>query len=545
MRLSIVLRLSAACLILSPNPGMAGPAPLPQFRRNGEAIQLHVDGRPYIGLAGELHNSSPSSPSWMAPIWDKLARNHVNTVIGVASWEQIEATEGHFDFSAVDAQIQQARAHKMRLVLIWFGGFKNADSNYTPSWVRRDIQRFARVERDPSAKPHGIVAYLGLNPAISVFSEALVNADAKAFAALMRHIRTVDPKQTTIMVQVENEVGLLGDSRDRSAPAQDAWAGPVPPKLLEYLRGHSSKLRPELRALWEQQGARDTGSWAEVFGNGKAAEEVFMAWHFARYVERVAQAGAAEYALPMYTNAWLRPTKETAPGDYPSGGPTAHMIDVWKAAAPNLSLVAPDIYIDDFSGVLAEYRRSDNPIFIPEAKIKAGNLFVALGQFNAVAFSPFGIEDTPDGADLPQAYHVLGSMTDLIAKAQTTGSIRGFSLAKGQKTQVELGGYKLDISGPISTQGAFGAGTGAEAAQTDNAYGLAMALGKDEFLIVGRGINLRFSAANATVEIDKAEEGTFRNGQWVRGRIMNGDERYALFPEDSLRIIRMTLFKRP
>ncbi|MEO6716143.1 MAG: beta-galactosidase [Novosphingobium sp.] len=294
---------------------------LPRIERHGEAVQLIVDGAPYPVLGGELHNSSASSPAYMAPIWDKLARNGLKTVIGVASWELVEPKEGHLDFAAVDDQIRQARAHSIKLVLIWFGAFKSAESTYAPSWVRRDPVRFPRAERDPAAKLQGIANFLRDGVALSVFNDRLAEDDARTFAALMRHIREVDKNHTVIMVQVENEVGLVGDSRDRSALADDAWSRPVPVELMVALQQRGAKLRPVVGDAWARNGSRASGTWAQFFGTDKVAEEIFMAWGSGRYVDRIARAGAQQYRLPMYANAWLGPQpKSPEPGDYPSGG---------------------------------------------------------------------------------------------------------------------------------------------------------------------------------------------------------------------------------
>jgi hypothetical protein len=514
---------------------------LPRLAPNGQATQLMVDGAPYIALGGELRNSSPSSPAYMAPIWDRLAKNNVSTVIGVASWELVEPEEGVYDFTAVDDQIRQAKARGMRLVLIWFGAYKNAESTYAPTWVRRQVARFPRAQRDPAtdgAKGGGGA------PVLSVFSEALVRADAKAFTALMRHIKKIDPSQTVIMVQVENEVGLLGYSRDRSPRAEAAWGEPVPAELMAYLREHRGQLRPQLLKTWGRQGFREAGTWAEVFGTDGAADEVFMAWNFGRYVEQVAKSGAAEYPLPMYTNTWLGPqTSDQKPGDYPSGGPVARMMDVWKAAAPSLVLLAPDIYVDDFDGTLADFRRPNNPIFVPEARFDAGNLFVALGRYNAIGFSPFGIEDGGDNHELFQAYRLLGGMTGIIADAQRDGRIRGFKLG-GTPLQETLGGYSITVSPQGGTLGAFGPGTGKAEEVKATSYGLMIQQAPDEFLIVGRGFSLNFAAAGSSVEIDSTQEGVFRKGQWVAGRTLNGDERWSLFPTDGLRIVRIKLLRR-
>lgn len=74
----------------------------------------------------------------MAPVWDRLAENGVRSLIGAASWQIVEPEEGKYDFAAVDDQGTQARARGIKLVLIWFGSYKNAKFSYTPSWVRRD-----------------------------------------------------------------------------------------------------------------------------------------------------------------------------------------------------------------------------------------------------------------------------------------------------------------------------------------------------------------------------------------------------------------------
>ena len=521
-------------------PATASAQALPHFQRNGEATQLMVDGAPWLALAGELHNSSPSSPAYMAPIWDKLARNHVRTVIGAASWELVEPEEGRFDFTTVDDQIRQAHAHGIRLVLIWFGAYKNTDSTYAPSWVRHNEARFPRA-----GKPGRLATDTSANPKVSVFSDALLKSDSRAFAALMRHIKQVDHDRTVIMMQVENETGLLGDSRDRSPLADAAWSGQVPPELMTYLVAHRAQLRPNLLQVWGRNGYRTSGTWAEIFGTDKAAEEIFMAWGFGSFVGGVAKAGAAEYALPMYANAWLGPQPGAPdPGDYPSGGPVARMMDVWKAAAPSLAVLAPDIYVDDFAGTLAEFKRPDNPIFNPEAKTDAGNAFVAIGQYDAISFSPFGIEDAPDDSEVFQAYRVLNEMTGPITTAQAQGRIRGFRIAPGGKQKLTLAGYEINVAGPYSTVGAFGTGTGAEAKPGPSGYGLIINSGEDEFLIVGRGISTRFAMPGARVEIDSAVEGNFVAGRWTPGRTMNGDERYSLFPGDGLRIIRLKLLRR-
>src|SRR3954466_4058617 len=202
--------------------------PLPVLRATAGGTQLVVDGRPALLLGGQLHNSSASSPAHMLPVWDRLAGMGIGAVIGAASWAQVEPVEGTFDFCTVDAQISEARARGLRLVLIWFGAFKNAASTYAPGWVRADVGRFPRAAVRADIKQ--VFTYPGAmpKPVLSVFGEALLEADRHAFVQFLNHLATVDPDHVVVMVQVENEVGLLRDSRDRSPAADAVWRAPVP-----------------------------------------------------------------------------------------------------------------------------------------------------------------------------------------------------------------------------------------------------------------------------------------------------------------------------
>ncbi|MFK4788609.1 DUF5597 domain-containing protein [Microbacterium sp. ZW T5_56] len=519
-----------------------GPSALPRIERRGAAAQLIVDDRPYLMLGGELHNSSASSPAYMQPVWDRLETAGVGTVVSVATWQLIEPEEGEFDFTTVDDQVRQARARGIRIVLLWFGAYKNADSAYAPSWVRRDETRFPRAERDPLRAVSGRFAVDG--PILSVFSDALADADARAFGALMRHLAETDTEHTVIMVQVENEVGLLGDSRDRSPLADAAWRGPVPPRLLDQLAERSASLDPWVRDLWSRQGSLAAGTWAEVFGEDRLAEEIFMAWAFSTYVERVARAGIAAHPLPHYANAWLGPQPGAdLPGQYPSGGPVSRMIDIWQIGAPSLSLLAPDIYVTDFTGTLDAYARADNPIFIPEAIPSAANALLAVGNYHALGFSPFGIEDLPTDHEVFRCYRTLTPLTPLILDAQERDRIHGFSVVTGEQQHARIGDFDVTIRGAHDTFGLFGAGTGA-AAETLAGYGLILQTGPEEFTVVARHASVSFARADAVVEVDHLQEGTYGPEGWVPRRTLNGDERYFAFQSNDLRVVRYRLLVR-
>ena len=541
----------------------AQTAPLPQIRQNGAVKHLFVDNKPFLMLAGELHNSSASSIDYMKPIWNKLAALHLNTVIGTASWELVEPEEGKFDFTLVDAQLREARQRNMRLVLIWFATWKNAGSSYVPLWVKADRKRFPPMVLNIHPNS-GLASFLATameqqaaGP-LSPLGPETLKADARAFRALMRHLKETDPQHTVIMIQVENEAGSLGDSRDRSPLAEAAWAALVPADLLTYLTQHKSTLLPEMQEVWGRNGYKATGTWAEVFGTDEWSDEVFMAWHVGRFIGEVARAGKAELNLPMYANAWLGPQpNQNLPGKYPSGGPVARVIDVYRAAAPALDLIAPDIYVPDFKGTCALYARSGNPLFIPEARDQVGNLFWAFGHHAAWAWSPFGIEDLDPEGQVSQAYKLLSEMLPQLANWQAAGKVAALLVAEGEQPQpVSLGGYKITLTAgraqaSASKTEALGLGgvslnTRAMPADT-RPFSLIVNTAPGEFLFIGANGTPTFtpdSPGPARAAIVTRDEGRFEKGKWIPARRINGDETFQpALPNSTIGVVKIHLLR--
>ena len=318
--------------LLSAMPASAQPAPY--IEKTDGVARLIVGGRPFLAIAGESSNSASGSLAYMESIWPALRQIHLNTLLVPVCWDMVEPQEGVFDFSVVDGIIGQARREGVKLAFLWFGSWKNMVSSYAPSWVKLDRDRFPLLQD----KNGGQIQIL------SVFSDQNVQADARAFAALMRHIREVDSvDQTVIMMQVENEVGYSGGERDRSELAQAAWNAPVPRDLTEYMRKNRAGLIPEFRSHWEGLGARTSGSWTEIFGDNPAGNEIFMSYHYAKYIGTVVAAGKREYDIPMFANASIgRQDRKVA--TYPCGGPVPFVMDVWQCAAPQLDAISPDIY---------------------------------------------------------------------------------------------------------------------------------------------------------------------------------------------------------
>jgi len=318
------LAIAACCALLPAVAGArqsaASPATVPLVLLDKAADQLVVNGKPIVLFGGELGNSSAGTAAQADAILPAMARLHLNTVLMPVAWEQLEPTEGHFDFSILDHWIDTARSDNLHLVLLWFGSWKNAFSEYAPLWVKADTKRFPRAQA-ADGTPLEI---------LSSFGEETRLADSRAFAALLRHVREKDATTgTVLMVQVENEVGYLGPGRDRSPEADRVFAGAVPAALMQSMAARHGELAPELAAHFNPQGK----TWREVFG--ESANEAFMAWRYATYIDAVAAAGKQEYNLPMYVNAQLPAFLERA-GDYPSGGPHPAVLDIYRAATTHI-----------------------------------------------------------------------------------------------------------------------------------------------------------------------------------------------------------------
>lgn len=489
------------------------PAGAPHLEKQGTATQMIVEGKPFLMIGGELRNSSSSSRAYMQKLWPRLAALPLNTVLTPLAWDLIEPVEGKYDFTLVDGLLADARKEKLHLVFLWMASWKNGMSSYLPMWVKQDCQRFPRVpDKDGNSRE-----------LLTTLSDANRDADARAFAALMRHLREVDGKiHTVLMMQVENEVGILNDSRDRSAAANQAFAGPVPAALLDYLQQHKEALIPEFRKIWETAGGKTTGTWTEVFGPEQGTDEIFMAWNYSRYVGRVAAAGKAEYAIPMYANCWLSQPYFPTPGTYPSGGPLAYLVDVWRAGAPAIDLLAPDLYGPNFEEWCEKYPRSGNPFFIPETESDAHAawaVFYAIGRHDAMGFSPFGIDGALDrnGPELGRSYTVLQQLAPVILAHQGRGEMSGFRLTKEHPSvTTTLGGYELEIS----LDSIFGH-------TAEQGYGLIIATGPDEFVGAGTGFMVKFKPVTPGLPLagfGGVVEGTYQDGIWIPGRHLNGDE---------------------
>lgn len=488
--------------------------PLPNVINKNGRHQLLVDGKPFLILGGQAHNSS-AWPGMLPNVWAAIKQLHANTLEIPVYWEQIEAQQGKFDFSVVDTLLTQARARHVRLVLLWFATWKNGSNHYMPQWMKLEAGKYPNIQnRDgkqiDSPSPH---------------IEATLNADINAFTKLMAYLKKADPQRTVIMVQVENEPGSWDTVRDYSPIAQKLFEGQVPPELL----------KPELLKAMNVNVVTN-GSWQTVFGD--RADEYFQAWSIARFIGKVAAAGKAVYPLPMYVNAALRdPLTNPKASSYESGGPTDNVIPIWKVAAPAIDLLAPDIYLSGSEKVLKVldlYDRPDNALFVPEAgfnKENAKYLYNVIAR-GGIGFSPFGIDrnaEDPESAEnkdryVPYAtsYALIKTMMPQLAQWGFEGKIKAVVEHEDQADQtVDLGQWKVTVI--------FGSGRGGSTKNTaPNGKAMIVKLSENKFVLIGTNCHIAFAPAgkqaNQAWQYLKVEEGRYQNGIFKPLRILNGDE---------------------
>jgi hypothetical protein len=511
--LSLSVSLALVAVLTTCFPARAAEAP--RIEQKDGRFALMVDGRPYLILGGQIHNSS-AWPSELPQVWESMAALHANTMAAPVYWEQLEPQQGRFDFTIVDQIVEGARAHNLRLALLWFGTWKNGNMHYVPAWVKGDTKRFPRIIR-PDGEPIDV---------LSPNSRNNLEADKAAFVALMRHLKQIDGEQHTILlIQVENEPGNIGSVRDNSPESNKEFAGAVPVDLLAAAH-------------------KQPGTWKQVFGAD--ADEIFQVYHQAKYINEIAAAGKAELVIPYYVNVWpdypvteLPQRQIDTPGiAYPSGGAVGKVLGLWKALSPSIDMIGPDIYSADsglYQEMLKTYLRPDNPLWIPETGFGdnfSKFFFYALGK-GAVGFSPFGVGQSGwwkiSGDDPTKGqtrnYALIAPMDREIAQLEFDGKLKTAVEEPGQAQQeLDFGGWQATVAFGFPQR------DGQRPPGTKDAQGAALVaqLGPNEFLVTGVDASVIFHLPGKLPwmhsEVVTAEQGVYENGVWKPLRLWNGDE---------------------
>lgn len=469
------------------------------LQKQGTATQLVVHGMPFLILGGELGNSSAACPQDIERIFPKLKKMGLNTVLVPVYWDLTEPVEGQFDFTLTDKALQQARENDLKIVFLWFGAWKNLMSCYAPLWFKENHKKYPRAYTQ-SGKPLEIA---------SAFSEAVYEADHHAFSQWMQHIATVDKEEgTVIMIQIENEIGMLEDARDYSREANKIFNAPVPAEFMTYLQKNKKALHPQMLKKWESQGCKKQGNWQEVFGADIYTDEIFMAWHYAKYVEGLAQTARSIYNIPLYVNAAMN-SRGRKPGEYPSAGPLAHLIDVWHCGAPSIDILAPDLYDNGFTDWVAQYKLHNNPLFIPEIRLTDNNsvrAFYIFGEHDAIGISPFSIEDGSDSPNSPlvQSYAKLTELMPLLTKYQGKGLMKGLLFDSENKERIIA-----DDDLTITARHFFTLPWDSRATNGSiwpEGGGILLKLSKNEYIVAGSGIVLEFAKTSEKQTIEKQKQ---------------------------------------
>lgn len=509
--------------------------PVPRLESKNGHHALIVDGAPFLILGAQANNAS-NYPEMLADVWPVLDAIHANTLEIPIAWEQVEPVEGQFDLSFLQTLLDEARAHDKRVVLLWFGTWKNTSPSYTPSWVKLNNGRFPRMKA-PDGSDHYVLTPL---------SENTLKADTRAFLKVMEYLRDHDRQNTVIMVQPQNETGSYRVPRDYSAKANALFAQPIPAALAKA----SGK----------------SGTWEQAYG--KQAPRAFNTWYVASFVNAMAKAGKAVKPLPMYVNASLAgPSNVPDPTGVASGGPQWDVLDIWKAAAPAIDFAAPDIYDRDSENViqyLDKYNRPDNALMVPEignSKQFARFFWPTIGR-GAIGYAPFGMdtsgysnyplgakemdEETLDAIALPYATmeSIMRDWARIAATRPTWGAAKPDD---GSARETVMGKWKISATWG---QWQFGEKEWTWLPSEPPAWadepvgGLAVAqLSDTEYLLVGDHVRVNFSPAGGEPNgvILSIEEGAFQDGKWVKTRVWNGDQTdYGINLVDRPQVLKVT-----
>ena len=531
--------------------------------RDNSTARIVVNDRPMLMIGGELGNSSASTPEDVKRTFSHLHKMGLNTVLVPVSWELIEPQEGEFDMGTLDVILSEARRNELKVVLLWFGAWKNSMSCYAPEWFKRDVKRFPRAHTS-EGKPVEEASSLSKN---------VLEADKRAFCHVMAYLRDHDAlEQTVIMVQVENEIGMIEVPRDYSADATRLYQSAVPKQLTDYLKRHQKSLHPYLKEKLQPQ-AKAGANWAQLFGDDIYTEEIFQTWTYATYVEQIAKAGREIYNLPMYVNVALN-SRDRKPGQYPSGGPLAHLIDLWHCGAPSIDVLGVDIYDKGIKSWLAKYHLPNNPLFVPEIRLEDKDAMYALyafGHHGAMGFCPFSIEDYPltttsnandwKQMDLSQddqlnafssvgsslsplvaSYQLLRQTEPLILERQGTKDMDAVLLDNEQREAeiVTADGIRLTVKHSYS----LGWEPGAKDAEWPETACIILRLGKEDYLVIGSGVVVTFQQR---IGLAKCEEVEIVDGKQRIIRHLNGDQthqgRHVRIPVGAFQIQHFKLYR--
>lgn len=573
------MKIKQICICLLLGISTLTKAQLPHLQKSGNATKMMVDGKPFIILGGELHNSTGTDKVALKEALKEAKSYNLNTVLAYAYWELIEPTEGKYNFELIDYLLTNAKQENLKVVLVWFGSWKSTSSSYVPAWVKTNPKRFQRYTLE-----NGKTLEM-----LSAFSEENRNADAKAYTALMQHLKDFDKQHTVIMTQVENEPGCFENYRDFSPIAQKSWQSLMPADMIAYLQKNKGKLFPALEKVWAANGYKTSGTWEEILGKSTEqgeykfyTEELFMAYNYSKYINYIAEQGRKVHNLPAFCNGWLYNNR----GFYPHGTINPHVLDAYRAGGMALDFYSPNVYTIEYDELFKNYTFGGNTLFVPESSLLPAGALYAIGAFNAIGFAPFGIDGertkSKESATnlnlLKDTFKHISGMMGIITQNYGTDKLKGVYLNPVKESQeIQIGNYKLTATS--GRKGGFSIDFGKsleEAGKAKMSFGPPPAENKedkakampaspfgplpedissaiilqssaDEFYFVGYAAKFHFAlkegVAFSHLGFLSIDEGYFVNNNFIVTKRWNGDEQQVKLPIDKVTVLRVKLYR--
>ena len=573
------MKLTQICICILLGVSILTKAQLPYLNRAANATKMMVDGKPFIILGGELHNSTGTDKVALKNGLKEAKSYNLNTVLAYAYWELIEPAEGKYNFELIDYLITNAKQENLKVILVWFGSWKSTSSSYVPEWIKTNPKRFQRYTLE-----NGKTLEM-----LSAFSEENRNADARAYMALMRHLKDFDKQHTVIMTQVENEPGCFENYRDYSPAAIKAWQSSMPSEVVEYLQKNKGKLFPAIEKVWAANGYKATGTWEEILGKSTDqgeyrfyTEELFMAYNYSKFINYIAEQGRKVHNLPAFCNGWLYNNR----GFYPHGTINPHVLDAYRAGGTALDFYSPNVYTIEYDELFKNYTLGRNTLFVPESLLLPAGVLYAIGAFNAIGFAPFGIDGEKTKSKesatnlnlLKGSYKAISEMTGMITQNYGSDKMKAIYLNPVKESQeIQIGDYKLiatnsrkggfsiDFGKSLESEGKAKMSFGSPSAENKEDKAKAMPASPfgplpedissaiiiqnsaDEFYVVGYGVKLHFELKER-IKFEhlgylSIDEGYFENDKFIATKRWNGDEQKASLAANQITTLKIRLYR--
>jgi hypothetical protein len=482
-----------------------------------EKGNIIVCGQPRIILYGETLEdvmTDAADVPYYGDQFDKWRRQGLNTVGAIIQWNRFELRKDEYEYAMIDGLIEAAKARNMHLIIVWFGTWRNLQSNYVPRYVWDEKIAFPAVKKN-GKQDNGRVSPHAMKCAVR---------DGLALQSLLARASVKDPgHQVLIAVQVENE---MPNGWDWSIEANAAFKEQVPKELLDYLKANDtpkfdpSKLGSFAYSRYHDNGSRTSGTWEEVFGNkplppdpradGASDARLAMGAYYAgKYIEAVVRKAKEALNIPMYANAWC--------GESPCD--SAYM-DIFHIGCPSLDGMGPDSPGDN----LFQWVRPWNMLVEPEFSAPE-NYFRAL-SLGALLNGHYFANEVEVGARAPIGA-VVRAMEPVLVTKRNPGDLLGFyPPGSNHGKRLPKAGHSweqdyqnLKVKFTLTGDTADDTYLPHTAGPVLGPNGLIMRMAPEEYVITSTKVDVVLRRADGSdIATALAEQGHFESGKWVKDK---------------------------